>query len=182
MGEHGAGVGVHGHDRRIAEQAAEVQLVADLLADCGDDAHGGGLVVDHADGALVGDDAEDGLDRRVAGNGDHVQADAADAGHGLELLQAQRAGLGGADHAGVLGHGDERAGQAADAGAGHDAALLHGVVEHGERGRGARAAALANADGFQDLGHGVALGRGGGQRQVQDALRHAHAAAGLAGH
>ena len=56
-----------------------------------------------------------------------------------------------------LGHGDERAGQAADAGAGHDAALLHGVVEHGERGRGARTAALAHADGFQDLGHGCLL-------------------------
>ena len=38
--------------------------------------------------------------------------------------------LGRADHAGVLGHGDERAGQAADGRRSHDAALLHGVVQH----------------------------------------------------
>ena len=182
VGEDGAGVRVHGHDRRIAQKAAEVQLVANLLADGGDDAHGGGLVVDHADGALVGDDAEDGLDRRVAGDGDHVKSHAAHARHGLKLLQAQCAGLGRANHASILGHGDERAGQAADTRRCHDAALLHRVVEHGQRRRGARAAALTHADGFQDFGHRVALGRGGGQRQVQNALRHAHAAAGLAGH
>lgn len=52
VGEDGAGVGVHGHDRGVAEQPPEVQLVAHLATDGGNEAHGGGLVVDHADGAL----------------------------------------------------------------------------------------------------------------------------------
>ena len=42
VGEHGAGVLVDGHDRRIAKQAAELKAVADFLADGGGDAHGGG--------------------------------------------------------------------------------------------------------------------------------------------
>ena len=113
----------------------------------------------------------------IARHGDHVEAHGAHAGHGLQLLDGQRPVLGRADHAGVLGHGDEGAGQAAHGRRRHDAALLHGVVQHGERRRGAGAAALAHADGFQDLGHGIALGGRGGQRQVQDALLHAEARA-----
>ena len=87
--------------------------VAYRLAHRGDEPHRGGLVVDHADGALVGDDAGDRLGGRVARQRDHVEADGADRGHRLELLQRERAGLGGADHALVLPDGDERARQAA---------------------------------------------------------------------
>ena len=43
-----------GHDGRVAQQAAAVQHVAGLVADGGDDAHGGGLAVHHADGGFVG--------------------------------------------------------------------------------------------------------------------------------
>lgn len=109
VGEDGAGVSVYGHDGGVSQKAAELQSVADLLADGGDDAHGGCLVVDHADGALVGDDAEDRFHRRVAGDGDHIEANAADAGHGLELLEGKGACLSCADHAGVFRHGNERA-------------------------------------------------------------------------
>ena len=49
---------------------------------------GGRLGVDDADRALVGDDAGDRLGGRVAGDGDHVEADRAHAGHRLELLDA----------------------------------------------------------------------------------------------
>ena len=105
VGEHGAGVGVHRHDGRTAEQAAVLDAVAHALADGGNHADGRGLVVDDADGHLVGDDAGDGLDRGVAGDGDHVQANGAHAGHGLELLERKRTGLDGGDHAGVLGRG-----------------------------------------------------------------------------
>ena len=102
MGKHGAGVGVHRHDGRTAEQAAVLDAVTHALADGGNHADGRGLVVDDADGHLVGDDAGDGLDRGVAGDGDHVQANGAHAGHGLELLERKRAGFDGGDHAGVL--------------------------------------------------------------------------------
>ena len=74
----------------------------------------------------------------IARHGDHVEAHGAYAGHGLQLLDGQRPVLGGADHAGILGHGDERAREAAHGRRRHDAALLHGVVQHGERRRGAR--------------------------------------------
>ena len=37
--------------------------------------------------------------RRVAGHGDHVEADGADAGHRFELVEGERAGGRGVDHA-----------------------------------------------------------------------------------
>ena len=48
---------MHRHDGRRAEQPPERDLVADLLARRGDQAHGGRLGVDHADGSFVRDDA-----------------------------------------------------------------------------------------------------------------------------
>jgi Zn-dependent protease len=75
------------HDRRGPEQAAEIHPVAGLGPRHGNQPHGGRLVVDHADGHFVGDDGGNGLRRGVAGDGDHVQSDRADAGHRLELLQ-----------------------------------------------------------------------------------------------
>ena len=57
------------------------------------------------DGHLVGDDAGDGLDGGVAGNGDHIEADRADAGHGLKLLEREGTCLDGGDHARIFGNG-----------------------------------------------------------------------------
>ena len=94
VGKHGAGVGVNRHDGRTAKQATVLDAVAHALADGRNHADGRGLVVDDADGHLVGDDAGDGLDRGVTGDGDHVQADGAHAGHGLELLEGKGACLG----------------------------------------------------------------------------------------
>ena len=45
---------VHGHDRRIAEQAAEFNRFADTLAVYGNDAHGGSFLIDHANGNFIG--------------------------------------------------------------------------------------------------------------------------------
>ena len=45
------------HDWRVTEQAAEFDAFAHAFARYGDDAHGGGFAVDHADGGFVGDDA-----------------------------------------------------------------------------------------------------------------------------
>ena len=47
------------HDGAVAQQAAEVQHFARLAADGRDDADGGGLAVDHADGGFVGDEGAD---------------------------------------------------------------------------------------------------------------------------
>ena len=122
------GIGVQLHDGSRAEQSAEFYRVPDGLAHGGNDADGGGLGVCHADGNFVGDQPGNDLLRRVAGNGDHVEAYRAYAGHRLELVYRQRAALGRGDHALVLGYRDERARQAADVAGGHDAALFHGVV------------------------------------------------------
>jgi Zn-dependent protease len=75
------------HDRGGPEQAAEIHALAGFRPGHGDQPHGGRLVVDHADGHFVGDDRGDGLRRGVAGDGDHVQPDRADAGHRLEFFQ-----------------------------------------------------------------------------------------------
>ena len=56
---------------------------------------------------------------------------------------------------------------------GHHAALLHGIVQQGKASGGAAAAAGLKAHLFEDVGHAVAHGWGGGQRQVDDAGGHA---------
>ena len=60
----------HGNHRGVAQQTAELHVVADPLAGGGDHADGGRLVVDHADGGLVGDDGRDGRGGGMAGDGD----------------------------------------------------------------------------------------------------------------
>ena len=123
-------------------------------------------MVDHADGHFVGDEAGNGAGRGVAGNGDHVQAHGADAGHGFQLFQAQQAGGGGRLDAGVFRNRDEGAGQAAHGRGGEGAALFHGIVEHGQHGRGAGRTDAGQAHALEDLAHAVAHGRGGGQGKV----------------
>ena len=174
----GGAVLADGHDGRVAQQAAEVQHVAGLVADGGDDAHGGGLAVHHADGGLVCDQAADDLGARVARDDDHVDADGADRSHGLELFQRQAAAVGGVDHAVILRHGDERAGQAADVVGCHDAALLDRVVQQGQAGRRAAAAAALKAHLLQNVRNAVANRGRRGQRQVNDARGHAEALTG----
>ena len=173
---------VHRNDRRVAHEAAEVGHLAHALAFHRDYTHGGGLLVDHANGGLVGDDAGDGGCGGVARNGNHVKADGAYAGHSLELFDLQAAVVGRVDHVLVFGDRNERAGQAAHIGGRHDAALLHLVVEHGERGGGAWGAHLFEADLLQHFADGVAHGGGRGEREVDDAEWHSESAGGLLGH
>ena len=84
---------MHRHDGRVAQQTAKLYAVAHLSARYGDDAHGHGFVVDHADGRFIRDDGRDGFGRGIAGDGDHIQADGAHAGHGFQLVQRQRDAL-----------------------------------------------------------------------------------------
>ena len=72
--------------------------------------------------------------------------------------------------------------KAAHVGGRHDATLLDLVVEHGERRCGAGSADLLEADLLQHFAHGVAHGRGRGERQVDDAERDAEAAGCFLGH
>ena len=109
-----------GHDGRVAQQAAKVQHIAGLVADGGDDAHRRRLAVHHADSGFIRNQGTDDLGGGIARDDHHVDTDRADRRHGFELFQRQAAAVGGVDHAVVLRHRDERAGQAADAGAGHE--------------------------------------------------------------
>ena len=162
----------------MTQQAAKVQHIAGFVANGGDNAHGRGLAVHHADGGLIRNQAADDLGACIAGDDHHVDADRADRRHGLQLFQRQAAAVGGVDHAVILRHGDERAGQAADVVGRHDAALLDRVVQQGQAGRGAAAAAAFQAHLFQNVRNAVADGGRRGQRQVDDARRHAETLAG----
>ena len=157
------------HDGCVTHEAAEVRHLADTLARHGDHAHGGGLLIDHADGGFVGDQAGDGGSSGIARNGNHVEADGAHAGHGLKLFDLQAAIGCRVDHVLVFGDRDERAGQAAHVGGRHNAALLHLVVEHGERRCGAGSADLFEADLLKHFADGVAYGRGRREGKVDDA-------------
>ena len=161
----------HADDRSFAEQAAEDGLFADALAGHGNDAHGGGLGVDHADGHFVGDHAGDRGRGRVAGDGDHVETDGADARHRLKLLHREGAAAGRGLDGAVLGDGDEGARKAAHMRGGEDAALLHGVVEHGQNGRRAGSADRGEAHRLEDLAHAVAHCRRRGKREIRHAER-----------
>ena len=50
---------IHRHDGAIAQQTAEIQDLACLAADGGNDADSGGLAVHHANGGIVGDQGAD---------------------------------------------------------------------------------------------------------------------------
>ena len=163
------------NDRRIAHQAAEVGHLPYAFALDRNHAHGRGFLVDHADRSLVGDDAGNGGGGGISRNGDHVKADGAYAGHGFELFDLQAAVGRRVDHVLVFGDGDERAGKSADVGGRHDAALLHLIVEHGERCGGARCANLFEADLLKHFADGVAYGRGWREGKVDDAEWNAEA-------
>src|SRR5438477_3661350 len=74
---------IHCHDRSAAQQAAELNHLADLASRHRNEAHGGGLVIHHADGHLVGNDRGDRFRRSGSGHGHHVDANRTDAGPGL---------------------------------------------------------------------------------------------------
>ena len=165
--------GIDRHDRRGAEQPAEVHAVADRLSGRGNDAHGGRLVVHHADGRLVRDDGGERLGGRVAGDGDHVEPDGADAGHRLELLDRELSGARRGDHAGVLAHGDERAREPADVAGRHHAALFHRVIEEREGSGRARRADALEPHLLEDRGDAVAHGGRRREGEIHNAERHA---------
>src|SRR2546423_9346148 len=134
---------VDGHDGGRAEEAAELDRVADIFSRHGDDAHRGRLVVRHADGHLVGDDGGDGLSRRRAGHGHHVNAYGADARPRFQFVERERAVARRAYHPVVLRDRDERPAHPAHRARSHRAALLYGVGEERKRGgRAVRARAL----------------------------------------
>ena len=169
---------MRGHDRRAAQQATELDHIAHAQTHGRDNAHGGGLVVHHADGSLVCNHGREGRGGGVAGNGYHVQADGADGGHSLELIQGNLAGGGGFNHADILRDRNEGAGKTADVRAGHETSLLNRVVEQREGRDGA-----VGADGFQthlleDVSHGVTDLGGGCQGEVDDVELHAQALGG----
>ena len=64
----------------------------------------------------------------------------------------------------------------------HDAALLDGIVQQGQAGRGAAAAAAFKAHLLQNVRHAVADGGRGCQRQVNDTGRHTQPLAGKVCH
>ena len=174
--DEGGGVaGVHGNDLGLTEQTAEDGGFAHALAGNGNDAHGGGLGVDHADGHFVGNEAGNGGRRSVAGNGDHVEAHGADAGHGFELLHGEGSAVGSSFDARVFGNGNECAGETAHMGGSEHTALLYGVVEHGEHGGGAGSTDGGEAHALEYFTHGVAHGRRGGEGEVGHAEGNVHA-------
>ena len=116
---------MHADNRRGAEQAAVDDLVALLLADDGDKPRGGRFIVDDADGDFIRNDGGDRLRAGAARYGDHIQSDGTDRGHGLELVELERAAARGVDHARILRNGNKRARKAADVRRCERAAFFH---------------------------------------------------------
>ena len=71
------------HDGRGAKKTSHLDHVAHRLAFDRDDTDGGCFAVDHTDGRFVGDDGRNRVGRGLTRDGDHVEADRADAGHRL---------------------------------------------------------------------------------------------------
>ena len=105
---------VNRHDGCIAQQSAEVYNVAHFLASSRYDTHRRRLLVNHANGCLVGNHARYCSGGSVARDGYHVETHGAYTGHGFELLYGKGASLHSVYHALVFTHGDKRATQAAD--------------------------------------------------------------------
>ena len=131
------------HNRCVTEQTAEFYILADTFSDNGNDANRGGLSVDNTDSYLIGDYTADNVGGSIARNCYHIETYRADGGHGLELLDRERAFANGVYHAAVLGYRNECAGKTADMRGCHGTALLDCVVEHREsRGRTVTACAF----------------------------------------
>src|SRR5699024_11702230 len=77
---------VNRDDRRVAQQAAEVNFIAYRLAWNRDDAHSSGLMVHHANGSFVGNHAGDSRGRGVTWKRDHVKANGAECSQGFKLV------------------------------------------------------------------------------------------------
>ena len=75
-----------GHDGSAAQKAAKVYPLAYLFAGGGNEADSGGLVIYNADCGFIRNDGGDGVSTGITGDGDHVKAHGAHAGHGLKLI------------------------------------------------------------------------------------------------
>ena len=157
------------HHGRIPEKSAELDRIADRLAGDRNDSDGGRLLVDHADGRLVGDNSRNGCGGRIARYRDHVETHRADARHRLELLDRKSARIDRVNHALILRYGNERARKAADIAGGHHAALFDVIVQKRERGSRAGSAGMLKTDLLEDVGHRVADRGSRSKRQVDNA-------------
>ena len=81
----------------------------------------------------------------------------------------------------ILAHRNKRAGKPAHVAGGHDAALLHLVVQEGKRGRGSRRAGLLKADFLEDVRDGIADCRCWREGQVDYPERHSEPLRGFLG-
>ena len=84
----------------LPSRPPKVQLLPSLLP-TGDDPHGGGLRVDHADGHFVGDDAGDDLGAGVPGMRSCPGPRCNTAVMASSLVRVRQPAEGGLDHAGV---------------------------------------------------------------------------------
>ena len=92
------------HHGSIAQKSSELYRIPYRFPHYGNDAHGRRFLVHHAYCGFVCNDARNRRGGRIARNGNHVQPDRANASHGLQLFQSQRATLHGINHALVFTH------------------------------------------------------------------------------
>ena len=153
----------------------------DVLAGRRDEARAGGLGVDHADGHDVGDDAGERVARGVAGHGDHVEADRA---HARSWPRASRSTARRRRRPWPCAWSSLTGMKAPERPPMDDVAIAPPFLTASLSSASAAVvpgAPTAPGPCLEDLGDGVAHGRRGRQREVDDAHLGAEQLRGLAG-
>ena len=98
-----------GHNGRAPQQSSEVRLFANAFIWYGNNPHRRRFVVDHTNRRFVRNHRRNRRCGRVAGNGNHIQAHAANTGHRFEFVERDFAAFRRLDHTDIFGYGYKRA-------------------------------------------------------------------------
>ena len=116
------------HNRRIAQQSAKLNGFANPLADNGDQANSGCLVIDHTDRHFIRDDAGNRGCRSISRNCDHIKTYRTYTSHRFQLLNRQRTCINRINHTLILTDRNKCATQTTNCCGSHNAALLNLVI------------------------------------------------------
>ena len=119
---------VYRHNGRAPQQTAKADFVPHRFARRGNNPHSRRFIVNHSNRRFVCNHSGNRRRRRIAGNGNHIQADTTNTSHSFQFIQRNRAAFCRANHADIFGNGNKRARQTANARRSHHAAFFHSVV------------------------------------------------------
>src|SRR5574344_117154 len=177
-----AGESVYRHHRSIAQQTSKLHRVTHLLAHHRNNAHSSCLLVDHANGTLICNNARNRCGRCIAGNGNHVQTYRTYTGHRFKFFDGECTSLYSINHTLIFRHWNESTRQATHIRGSHHTTLLHLIIQQSQSGSSAWSTRMFHTNTFENISHRVTNRWCWSQTQVDDAKWHTQSARSLLSH